>query len=314
MQKTPRKEKWVEIVLATPDELSDALANFVTEIGAQGVFQEELIADSFTDISSSTPHSELKAYLPWGPETKKQIASLKKYIRALGTLFPHLEKPTITTNTIIDPDWGEQWKRYYKPVRISDDIVIKPTWERYAPVGRDIVVDIDPGMAFGTGQHPSTRMCIVAMEKIITASRLAREWNVLDIGTGTGILAICCAKLGVRKVTAIDLDPLAIEIAGKNIGINSVGNRVEILNRDAAMCKGHYDLIIANLTANVLIKLRPHIIRMANPGAYMILSGIIAQDTSNIETIFQTSEVTIHDTLIEKEWICYVLKKRSAHH
>ena len=310
MPETFKKEKWIEIILTTPSEFVEPLSNFITEWGVDGIIEEELDLDSFDATAGPASEAELKAYLPWGPEAKKQIGFLKKYIKNLSKTFPELEKPTFTTNTITDPDWEEQWKKYFKPLKISKNIVIKPTWERYAPLGRDIVIDIDPGMAFGTGQHPSTRMCIIALEDILTHNRGIQDWKALDVGTGTGILAISCAKLGIKNVVAVDLDSQAIEIASKNISINRVADRIEIINRDISIYKGTFDLIVANLTANALIGLRPHLVRMTKPDGYMILSGIIEQDAATIETIFQSEEIEIHDTLTEKEWVCYVLKKK----
>ena len=312
MSGTLEKGKWVEIILTTPPELTDALSNFITELGAEGIIEEELVLDSFDDVTLPPSKAELKAYLPWGAEAKKQLSALKSYAGSLSGLFPDLEKPTFITNTVVDPDWNEQWKKYFKPLRISKYIVIKPTWERYAPLGRDIVIDIDPGMAFGTGQHPSTRMCLTALEEIITQNRGIQDWNALDVGTGTGILAIACAKLGVNKVVAMDLDPKAVEIATKNIAVNGVEDKVKIINCDIAKYKGNSDLIVANLTANVLMNLKTHLIGLIKPGGYIILSGIIDQDTTKIEKKFHTKEIAFHNTITEKEWVCHILKKRGS--
>ncbi len=145
-----------------------------------------------------------------------------------------MEKPTFRTEVIHDPDWGEAWKKYFKPLRVSRNIVIKPTWERFAPTGRDIVIEIDPGMAFGTGQHASTRMCLDAIEEILLRDRTFEKWHVLDVGTGTGILGIACAKLDAERVLCVDIDQKATEIARENVLINQVEDRVEIANRDVA--------------------------------------------------------------------------------
>jgi len=120
-------------------------------MGADGVFQEAEIEDSFTDLKTSTRET-IKAYLPWERSVKKQTAQIEAYINSVFSLFPGVVKPQFSTKTIINPDWGEQWKKFFKPLRVSNNIVIKPTWERYSPAGRDIVIDIDPGMAFGTGR------------------------------------------------------------------------------------------------------------------------------------------------------------------
>lgn len=117
-------------------------------------------------LSEPVAEDILKAYFPLDSRSDKKLAALQKYIDSLAEIFPDLGKPSFTTETICDPDWGEQWKKYFKPIRVSNNIVVEPTWERYTPSSRDIVIEIDPGMAFGTGQHASTRMCIEAVEEI----------------------------------------------------------------------------------------------------------------------------------------------------
>ncbi|MEA1970182.1 MAG: 50S ribosomal protein L11 methyltransferase [Thermodesulfobacteriota bacterium] len=302
------KEKWVEITVLTPPELVDALSNFLEELGADGVFQEGGAEESFNNLKASA-QEEINAYLPWTHNVKKQIARIETYIDSLSLLFPRMEKPRFSTKTIIDPDWGEQWKKYFKPLRVSNNIIIKPTWERYSPVGHDIVIDIDPGMAFGTGQHSSTMMCIMAIEDILLKNSEREKYDILDVGTGTGILAICAAKLGAHMVTGIDIDPKAVEIAGKNIVINGVEDRVEIINRDIALCRGSFDLIAANLISGALIKLHSHLISLAKPGGYIIASGITEQDAKDVEKIFCNGETALYETRSENEWVCYTFKK-----
>jgi ribosomal protein L11 methyltransferase len=302
------KEKWIEITVLTPPEMVDALSNFLEELGADGVFQEMEIKESFTNLNAPA-HEEIKAWLPWSRNVKKQTTRVESYIGSLSSLFPGMEKPQFSTKTIINPDWGEQWKKYFKPLRVSNNIIIKPTWERYSPAARDIVIDIDPGMAFGTGQHASTTMCIMSIEDILIKSSRREEYDILDVGTGTGILAICAAKLGARAVTGIDIDPKAVEIAGKNIVINGVEDRVEIINRDIALCKGSFDLIAANLISGALIKLHPHLVSLTKPGGYIIASGITEPDAKDVEKIFCNGEIVLHEKRSENEWVCYTFKK-----
>ena len=303
------KEKWLEITLSAPFELCDALSNFMEELGTQGVFQEEPEENGFNDTGATDAAEEIKAYLPLDRETDKKIDLLNNYIRNLSDLFPDLETPSFTRKKIADPDWGELWKKYFKPLKIGRNIIIKPTWERYTPTSRDIVIDIDPGMAFGTGHHPSTRLCIIAIEDIALKNRTFEKWNVLDIGTGTGILAICAAKMGAGSVAAVDLDPKAVEIAGINVSINGVEGNVDIINRDASMCEGNFELIIGNLTAATLMKLQPSIISMMKPDGYLVASGIIDRDAKNVEKLFRAEGIMLHDIKSEEEWVCYVFKK-----
>ena len=307
-----KKEEWVKITLSTPPELVDPLSNFITETGAQGVSQEELEPATPDDFPKFTEREELMAYFPADTHAESRIASLKAYIDNLSEIFPELDRPSFSTETITDPDWEEQWKKYFKPLRISKDIVVKPTWERYTPTGRDIVIEIDPGMAFGTGQHPSTRMCMIALEDILLKDRSIEKWRVLDVGTGTGILGISCAKLGAQRVVCLDIDPRSIEIASKNVDINRVEDRVQIINKDASIYDGTFDLIVANLTSETLLKLRTHLISMTETGGYLVISGIIDQDRKVIEERFLTDDVTLHSVITEKEWVCYLLKKEEA--
>ncbi len=306
-------EKWLKIEISAPPELMEALGNFLTEAGVQGVFQESLSPQQIgSDFPEPVTEDLLKAYFPQDSRSEKRVAALQKYIDSLAEIFPDLEKPTFTTETICDPDWGEQWKKYFKPLRVSNNIVVKPTWERYTPSSRDIVIEIDPGMAFGTGQHASTRMCIEAVEDIIMNDRSIQEWMVLDVGCGTGILGITAAKMGAQDVICLDIDRKAVEIAAENAKINNVQTSLRTLNKNAAAMDKPRNLIIANLTTNLLLSLREHLAQLLLPNGYMIISGIVEQDAQKIEQAFSAPPLKLHRMITEKEWVCYVLQKKSV--
>lgn len=306
-------EKWLKIEISAPPELMEALGNFLTEAGVQGVFQESLSPQQIgSDFPEPVTEDLLKAYFPQDSRSEKRVAALQKYIDSLAEIFPDLEKPTFTTETICDPDWGEQWKKYFKPLRVSNNIVVKPTWERYTPSSRDIVIEIDPGMAFGTGQHASTRMCIEAVEDIIMNDRSIQEWMVLDVGCGTGILGITAAKMGAQDVICLDIDRKAVEIAAENAKINNVQTSLRTLNKNAAAMDKPRNLIIANLTTNLLLSLREHLAQLLLPNGYMIISGIVEQDAKKIEQAFSAPPLKLHRMITEKEWVCYVLQKKSV--
>lgn len=307
-----KKGDWLKIEISAPAEMIDALTNFATEIGAQGAFQETLAPQSPNDFPETTSREILKVFLPFDVRLEGRLAALQIYIDSLAEIFPELEKPGFQTESIHDPDWSEAWKKYFKPIRVSRNIVIKPTWERFSPTGRDIVIEIDPGMAFGTGQHASTRMCLEATEEILLKDRSIDQWHVLDVGTGTGILGIACAKLDAEKVLCVDIDKKAIEIAQENARINQVDDRVEIRNCDVTTLTEPFHLIVANMTAKILIKLRAHLIRLLHPGGYLIISGITEQNKTDIEAHFPDGSLPIIRLIAEKEWLCYVLKKEGA--
>jgi ribosomal protein L11 methyltransferase len=305
-----KKGRWLKIELSVSPLLVDAVSNFLTEIGADGVLQEELEHQSPEDFEVSATREVLKAYLRVDIRLEHRIASLKTYLDSLVQIFPDLEQPALATETVVDQDWGEEWKKYFKPLRVSKNIVIKPTWERYTPAGRDIVIDIDPGMAFGTGQHPSTRMCLEAIEDIILKDRNIKKWRVLDVGTGTGILGISCAKLGAERVICVDIDKKAAEIARENAMINHVEDRVVIINRDVTTIHEPFDLIVANLTAKILMRLRTHLMSLIENNGYLVISGIIDQNKSDIESHFLTDGFVLHHIIAEKEWVCYIFQKK----
>ena len=306
------KEKWVRYRLYAPSELGDALSNYLTEMGAQGVF-EEYLEPGVSDLPEPDTQDErvLNAYFPSDADDAKRAARLQAYIDCLAELFPDMEKPTFNTEVIIDPQWGEVWKRYFKPLRISKNIIVKPSWERYSATGRETVVEIDPGMAFGTGQHPSTSMCLEAMEEILLKDRTFPKWRVLDVGTGTGILGISAAKLGASTVLCVDIDPQAVEIAHKNVAVNHVGDRVVIVNSDVAKIKGGFELIVANLTAETLIKIKSHLVKMMEKGGYLVISGIIEKNRQDVEKAFTRDDLIRHRVMDDKEWVCYVYRKPS---
>ena len=307
-----RRETWVEVSIKVTGDLTDAVSNFVTEIGAQGVYEESLEIQENTDFPKPETEQTVKVYLPQDLRLDHRLDALGAYLKSLAALFPEFPLPTYSTEIVTDADWAEGWKKYFKPVRATKNIVIKPTWERYTPVGHDIVIEMDPGMAFGTGQHASTRMCLEALEGVLLHDNAGDFRHVLDVGSGTGILGIAAAKLGAQKVLCVDIDKQATDISKENIVINQVADRVEAVTRDVAAMRESFGLIVANLTAKVLIKLRAHIASLLEPGGILIISGIIEQNREDIESHFFADPFVPQQTLQEKEWLCYILKKEGS--
>jgi len=306
-----QKDQWVEIAITVPEDLADAMSNFITETGAQGVYEESAEPREKADFDNLPLQQVVKAYLPKDIRLENRLASLDHYIESLSALFPDHPKITYATETVSDTDWAEGWKKYFKPIRVTKNIIIKPTWERYSPGGHDIVIEMDPGMAFGTGQHASTRMCLEALEEILLHGKTGVGSQVLDVGSGTGILGIAAAKLGAEKVTCVDIDKQATDISRENIAINHVEDRVAAVTRNVVALHESFDLIVANLTAKALIKLRPHLASLLAPGGFLIISGIIEQNREDMEDHFLAEPFALHRTVTEKEWLCYVLRSEA---
>jgi ribosomal protein L11 methyltransferase len=300
-------EEWMRVDITPDPELTDALANFMTEIGAAGVCQEALMPLHFTEEREETVRYEtLTAHFPL--ENKETVIGLlETYLDGLSLLFPASRKPTLTITDIIAPDWGEEWKKYFHPLRIGKKFVIKPTWELYQPLGDDIVIEIDPGMAFGTGQHHSTAMCLEAMEDLIQNKVSSRQ--VLDVGTGTGILGIAAARLGAGTVVCLDIDDQAVAIAIANAILNQVAEKMQIHNHHLVSLRLKFDLILANLTAKTLLELYAHLESLLTPGGYLVISGIIDKQSPEIEECFSRPPLSIGRIMKSEEWRCYVIKK-----
>ncbi|MGB4089768.1 MAG: 50S ribosomal protein L11 methyltransferase [Smithellaceae bacterium] len=302
-------EKWLKMEIEANAQVMDALGNFLTETGAQGIFQEALEPQLPGDFPEQSDTEKIHAYFPDDARVGKRISTIQNYLDSLSQIFPEFKKPSLKTEVISDPDWGEQWKKYFKPIRVSGNIIVKPTWERYSPSSRDIIIEIDPGMAFGTGQHASTRMCLQAVEDIILKDRSIKNWKVLDVGCGTGILGITAAKLGAQDVIGVDIDKKAVEIARENAAINEVDDCIKFINRDVKTLNESRNLIIANLTAKLLLELGEHLKNLLVPNGYMVISGIVEPDRQAIEENFCIAPFIQDAVITEKEWVCYALKK-----
>ncbi|MEW6333297.1 MAG: 50S ribosomal protein L11 methyltransferase [Thermodesulfobacteriota bacterium] len=299
----------MKVELTVPSALCDALANFLTEIGAQGTIQETPEGLPPQDDDGAARREKLTAFLPIDAGAPPGPDRLSTYLASLAELFPHLEKPMALTEVVRDPGWGEAWKKYFKPLRAGRRFIVKPTWEPYAPERGEIVIEIDPGMAFGTGQHASTRLCLEAIEALFAAGGTSAPARVLDLGTGTGILAIACAKCGAPAVLAVDNDPRATAIARENALVNRAEERVTVTDRDIAALTEPFPLVVANLTAGILDGLYPHLRRLVSPGGYLVMSGIIEQNRTEVEARFLGGPFALEQRIAEKEWVCYVLKK-----
>lgn len=199
-----------------------------------------------------------------------------------------------------DQDWAEEWKRYYKPLRFGRHLVVRPSWEPYEPKPGDLVIDLDPGMAFGTGTHESTALCMELLEKHATTS------PALDVGTGSGILALAMAKLGASHVQAIDIDPLAVKAAEENARLNGLEDRVTARQGDLiSAVSGRYALACANILADVIMALAPDLRQVLLPGAPFICSGIIRDRADEVEARLLALGYSLQDRLSRGEWVAF---------
>ena len=258
--------------------------------------------------------TNVTAYLEKTPEGYAQLKQIDEEIWKLSTFdacaaFEDtvclLGRLKLCVRTVDDNDWKDNWKEYFKPVKITDRIVIKPSWEDYEKQEGEIVIEIDPGAAFGTGKHPTTTMCIKALEKYIRTG----ESTVLDVGCGSGILSIAAVLLGARDVLGIDIDPLAVIVSKENAAFNKLEDRISIVEGD--LTKGvdyKADIVVANLMADLVVILAKDVRRHLNPGGLYVSSGILAEKKEEVAAKIREAGFEIVEIYEEDEWVCIVAR------
>ena len=210
----------------------------------------------------------------------------------------------ITVRFVAEEDWATAWKQYFKPQKIGERFVVKPTWEEYTPSPGELVIEIDPGMAFGTGLHATTRLCLAGLERFVAPGA-----SVADVGTGSGILAVGAILLGADSAQAVDNDPLAVRITQENIDLNHVADRitVSVLSKPPP---GTFDVVVANILAHVIIALSADLHRATKPGGTLITSGILAGASADqVATHLQGAGYTDTETVVDGEWASVIANK-----
>lgn len=301
---------WLEIAVHVPHEGIDMVSNIFDELGAGGVVIEDPALISryieaniwdhyeFPPEVLNRPMPMVKAYLPEGPELEDKLVLLQERLAGL----PLGSAPKVETARVAEEDWATAWMAYYKPVEIGRKLAVKPSWEEYTPPDGRVVLELDPGMAFGCGNHPTTTMCMEFLEGIIKGGE-----TVADVGTGTGILAITSAKLGAARVFAVDLDEVAVNVARENVRLNKVEDKVEVLRGNLLdQVNQPVDIIIANIVANVIIVLAPDVLRILKPGGIFITSGIIRNRAEEVKEKLEQTGFKVLERKEDGEWVSYL--------
>lgn len=265
--------KWAQVTITTSQEASDAVANYLFEHDATGIE----IRDT---PSSNSPSVTLISYFPTDDLVGKQVQDLRDFLASLIQAGIDTRPAKVTLKSIEEDDWAAQWRSAFPPQKIGKRLVIAPTWDDIVPEPSEILIRLDPGMAFGTGQHATTQLALELLETAIQDSDV-----VADIGTGSGILAIAAAKLGAERVDAVDLDATTIPIAQSNIQINEVESIIRLHHGDGlnVLERRSYPLIVANILTKVILPMIPRCPKFLEPAGRLILSGILVQEASQIE-------------------------------
>lgn len=317
--------KWNKFTLTTTTEAVDLISNLFDEIGIEGIEIEDnipLTAEEtkgmFIDILPELPPDEgvakVSFYLEDISDLERILLEIEEGLDDLSS-FVDVGARTIESSQTEDKDWINNWKQYFKPFTV-DDILIKPTWEEIPQEHKDkLLIQIDPGTAFGTGQHETTQLCIRQLRKYVTS-----ESQILDVGTGSGILGITALKLGAKEVFGTDLDENAIVAVGENLEANDIGSdRFQVLQGNIIDDKavqdktgyGCYDIVVANILADVIILLQKEIPVHLKQGGIFITSGIInTKETAVKEAMEANPALEIIDITYQGDWVSVTARKR----
>lgn len=305
---------WVEVKVVTTSEAVEPVSGIFYGLDVKGVAIEDPrdilsreqgpLTWDFADLNIleyGGKAAVVKGYFSEDDDIEKLSKYVEEKLAEIKDMGIDIGEGKVIAQVVREEDWANNWKKYYKPTKIGDNIVIKPIWETYDSKEGEIIVELDPGMAFGTGTHETTRMCILALEKYITPNS-----TVFDIGTGSGILAIAAAKMKAKKVIGVDLDPVAVDSAKENVAYNNLDN-IEILEGNLMdVVQGKADIVVANIIAEVICILIEDVKKSLSEGGYFISSGIIKERRDMVVEKLQSVGFRIVEEFTEGEWVCLV--------
>lgn len=295
----------MEICVAVEREAVESVAEVFARYG-QGVAVHEPVRSSKdgedVTIDPAAPVSVV-THIPLDQHTEHRRAAIEDAVWHLAQLR---SIGTVASRSVSDREWADAWKRYFSVHRIGARVIIVPSWRRYRPTGQDIVVRLDPGMAFGTGLHPTTRLCIVALEELVQPDQ-----RVLDLGCGSGILSIAAAKLGAGQVLAIDVEPIAVEVAASNVRRNRVARAVRVREGmiEQATDGAPFDLVVANISFRVLSALAEDVAKLVAPGGIALLSGVLEERVDELLTIWSRASWQLRARAHEADWATVQLSR-----
>lgn len=297
--------RWLEVSVFTTPEQVDNVAAIFHELGSGGVVIEDpaFVLDCINRgdpetlapcLAPTTEETVVKGYFPCDDALSARRETLSRLFDGLGLRWQ--------TAVLREEDWATAWQSYYKPVRVGRRLVIRPTWEEYAAGPDDIVIDMDPGMAFGCGTHATTAMCLALLEEHLRGGE-----TVCDVGTGSGILAVAAALLGARLVVAVDIDKVAVRTARENVARNGVADRVTVQQGDLLdnLAGVKADLVVANIIAAAIVRLAPDAAAVLKPGGLFIASGIIRDRAEEVRRALHDAGLAIVAEKSDAEWLAF---------
>jgi ribosomal protein L11 methyltransferase len=298
------ENEWIVIEVQVRGEFIDLIGAVLAEFGCSGTVVEENRLDTFVvpddDLNLSATYV-LKTYFATVPDPNQLVSQLTDVLSKI----PVLENQDIVIQLggpVRKEDWAENWKQNFTAFHVADKLVIHPSWEDYVPVGDEVVLEIDPGMAFGTGTHATTKLCLEMIAELL--DRPDPPLTMLDVGTGSGILALGAAALGCPQIVANDIDPIACTVARENISNNNYKDRIEISELSLEELPGQFDLIVANILAEENVRLKSAFLEHLRPGGWLVLSGILTEKEALVRDGFVGLPLNFLPSRYQDEWVC----------
>lgn len=304
---------WQELTIMVSREAEEAVSNILIDLGSQGV----AIDDSADYLGEAGPFGEvlpqveqlnmvaITAYYPETANLEMIRQEVKERLVQLRDFGLEIGETQLTTQQLAEEDWADNWKKYFEPARVTHDLTIVPSWTDYEATIGEKIIKLDPGMAFGTGTHPTTKMSLFVLEQVLRGGE-----TVLDVGTGSGVLSIASSLLGAKEIFAYDLDDVAVRVAQENIALNAGTENIHVAAGD--LLKGvdiEADVIVANILADILVNLTDDAYRLLKDEGYLIMSGIISEKWNLVWESAEAAGFFLETHMIQGEWNACVFKK-----
>lgn len=293
--------RWAAIAVTCPAAGEEAAAAALELAGCAGA----AISGPSLDGPVERPGlSVVTGYLPVDDRLERRLELLQERLRELAGWGVPVGDGELSVRWVEEEDWAHAWKRFFRPLRVGRHFVVRPTWEEWLPEPGDRVIAIDPGMAFGTGAHPTTQLCLELIEEGVTVQQ-----SVLDVGTGSGILAIAAATLGAVPIVAVDIDPVAVTAARENLRVNPSGREIALAVADASAVRGEYEWVFANLIAEILRRDAELLASRVAPGGVLLAAGIVAERAAEVREALECAGLHVEAERRREEWVALIARR-----